>query len=232
MTDFTDRASWPALYKAGYTLQEIATPNGITRERVRQILTKRYGMSAPDGGAHVKSVKKRAASDHARGVKTLLNTGMKREHYALVPNSLKGAFRQQRNSAMGRGIQWRMTLREWLKVWEDSGVMHLRGRGADKYCMARIDDKGPYSVSNVKVITNRQNVSEYAVAKREGARKNNMTVRRGVWLLYPGRTQRFGVRINGKMRLFETADEAIAARLSAINQQPGQGNAGSPAQSS
>jgi hypothetical protein len=69
----------------------------------------------------------------------------------------KDAFRNHRSRAKRRGIPFLLTYEEWLSIWEASGHLHEKGRGADKYCMGRYDDRGPYAVGNVEIITNRRN---------------------------------------------------------------------------
>lgn len=69
-------------------------------------------------------------------------------------------FITQKNNARMRGIEFLLTYDEWLKEWQDSGVLELRGRGRNQYCMARFGDKGPYAVGNVKIILHGDNVSE------------------------------------------------------------------------
>lgn len=68
-----------------------------------------------------------------------------------------------RDRAKKRGIPFLMTLKEWINEWETALGTHwrqLRGRGANKFCMARFGDKGPYKVGNVKIVTNAQNARE------------------------------------------------------------------------
>lgn len=47
-------------YRAGQTLSQIAAQEGISRERVRQILRKR-GVTKIDGGAHKRGIDRQAA---------------------------------------------------------------------------------------------------------------------------------------------------------------------------
>lgn len=56
-----------------------------------------------------------------------------------------------------------MTIEKWVIIWLQalgSDWKIKRGRGPDKYCMARFGDKGPYAIGNVKIITNAENASE------------------------------------------------------------------------
>lgn len=68
------------------------------------------------------------------------------------------AYAGQKRGARGRGIKWEFTFASWIAVWEESGKFAQRGRGADKYVMARFGDVGPYSPTNVYICTNSQNL--------------------------------------------------------------------------
>lgn len=61
-------------------------------------------------------------------------------------------YREQKYNARGRGIEWSLTYEEWLKIWTDSGKLHLRGRKGGGYVMARFGDVGPYSVDRKSVV--------------------------------------------------------------------------------
>jgi hypothetical protein len=77
-----------------------------------------------------------------------------------MESKLHFRYRQQRANARGRGIRWRLTFEEWLRIWEQSGHLNERGCRSGQYCMARYGDKGPYVAWNVKIITHSSNVSE------------------------------------------------------------------------
>ena len=67
------------------------------------------------------------------------------------------AYYHQRRHAGRRGVAWKLTFPQWLKIWKQSGKLTKRGRDSGQYVMARNGDKGSYSVGNVSIITNRQN---------------------------------------------------------------------------
>lgn len=69
----------------------------------------------------------------------------------------RDAYRRQRNRASHRGIAWQFTYETWWKVWQDSGHWDDRGVGADRYCMCRRGDAGPYAPNNVFIATNSEN---------------------------------------------------------------------------
>jgi DNA-binding CsgD family transcriptional regulator len=158
------------LYRKGTTLQQIGDRYGITRERVRQILTKHHGMNAKKGGAHV-TARRRAISEAAQRdakyiakhgcsfaqFKQLLEigraSGVKRERTPV------GAFIRQRCNAQARGYPWKLKLWEWWTVWQKSGHWDERGRG-NGYWLARCDKSGPFSVDNVFIARGEDSWSE------------------------------------------------------------------------
>ena len=73
---------------------------------------------------------------------------------------LKWAFYNHKVTAKVRKIEFLLTYEEWIRIWIDSGHLHERGRGKNKYCMARYGDVGPYAIGNVKIITNSENSIE------------------------------------------------------------------------
>ncbi len=64
-----------------------------------------------------------------------------------------------------RGIEFLFVYEEWVKWWEEqlgSDWLSKRGRGKDKYVMARLGDVGPYTLGNVECITGSQNGKDKA----------------------------------------------------------------------
>lgn len=70
----------------------------------------------------------------------------------------KLAYQQYKYTARKRGVPFLLTYDQWRRIWQLSGK--TKGRLGHEYCMARKGDRGPYAVGNVRIITNRQNVSE------------------------------------------------------------------------
>ena len=89
---------------------------------------------------------------------------------ALAPDEHKRAFtafKQQIHRVAktqpdrnGHTVTVKMTFEEWLAIWVSSGKLHLRGRGAGKFCMGRKDDLGDYEVGNVTIISWEQNSAD------------------------------------------------------------------------
>lgn len=196
-----------AMYLQGVTLQKIGDQFKVSRERVRQIL-RTVGIDASDGGRALKSRIRRATEAPKISVYAA-RLGLSQEAYEVARDSgLLQAFRHQFRSAEARGIQWRLTYPQWLAVWQASGKLDQRGRGADAYCMSRINDAGGYELGNVHIQTNRENGRE-ALDKWVGKTKPVV----GVFCLYPGTDRpwiaKFGRKQVGR---FATMEEAGAAR--------------------
>jgi hypothetical protein len=71
------------------------------------------------------------------------------------------AFSEHKYNALLRGIPFELTFEEWLQIWNASGKLDRRGRGVDKYVMARNGDAGPYKVGNVRIILGTSNRREW-----------------------------------------------------------------------
>ena len=78
----------------------------------------------------------------------------------------KDRCNQHKYNAECRGVEFNFTFDEWVKMWEDSGKWDERGVGPEKYCMARHNDIGPYSIDNVSIQTNKEN-DTFAVTHRD-----------------------------------------------------------------
>ena len=79
---------------------------------------------------------------------------------------IKKSYIRQRTNAKQRGIAWEFTFDSWLKKWEDSGKLSLRGNTKNNpYVMCRYGDVGPYSYENTRIDT-RENNSKEAIKIR------------------------------------------------------------------
>jgi hypothetical protein len=67
-------------------------------------------------------------------------------------------FLQQRANSKRRGIPFGFNYKDWRALWGDNFM--LRGRGKDKLCMSRPNDKGSYRASRVAIIGFSENVSD------------------------------------------------------------------------
>lgn len=80
-------------------------------------------------------------------------------------------FLVQKHGAKRREIEFLFTFEQWFTLWHTSGHYKERGQGRNQYCMARYNDRGPYSVDNVHIVKVRENLSEGN--QSSSARKTN-----------------------------------------------------------
>lgn len=201
-----------AMHSTGLTLAAIGDHFHVTRERVRQILAK-HGVTARDGGIRVRTAARKDRDARMRDLRCLAKWGLSYVEFQTLSPKVREQYRHQKISARNRGIGFTLTLAEWLRIWNDSGKWERRGRTGDLYCMARIRDTGPYELGNVKIVTNRENVSEYARAKVAGTRLPTCRIATGVYRLYPGLPKPFVAKFGRKsLGHFRSPDAAIRAR--------------------
>jgi len=72
----------------------------------------------------------------------------------------KQRFRQQRQMASKRGIEFKLSFEQWWDIWQQSGHWEERGRKIGQYCMSRVGDLGAYEIDNVFIQLSRANVSQ------------------------------------------------------------------------
>lgn len=161
-----------AMFMSGKTLAEVGAIFGVTRERVRQVINKFYGMTSTNGGAHIKAVRAREQAAKRRDEKYLKKYGCTYAEYQTIKKigmdiqtaggsrdrTPIGAFASQRCNARSRGIEWRMSLWDWWSIWQRSGKWEQRGRTKDSYVMCRFGDTGGYEPGNVYIATAIHNV--------------------------------------------------------------------------
>lgn len=165
-----------ALYRSGKTLNDIGQQYGLTRERVRQLMTKFYGIRAPDGGIHKTAEVNRGKFEAKRNARSLRKWGCNFDQYVLLRDMYKPtrAYASQRQNAAKRGVGWELNLWQWWSIWQQSGKWAQRGRGQG-YMMCRKGDLGPYAVDNVFIATGPENSLEGSKKKSGlpiGVRKN------------------------------------------------------------
>ena len=78
----------------------------------------------------------------------------------IVRNIANTKYCNQKSQAKQRGISFELTFEQWNDIWQKSGKWELRGRGRDKYVMSRVADKGGYTLGNVFIQSNLDNVIE------------------------------------------------------------------------
>lgn len=140
------------LYRAGKTLDEIGHRYGLTRERVRQVISKYHGLSRVDGGAHKRVSEKRAARDSEREAETVRRKGCSWAEYTALRNTIGKptiVYAQQRQYSRRLGVNFDLTLWQWWCVWRDSGRWDQHGRGG--FVLARKNPHGSFSPDNVEI---------------------------------------------------------------------------------
>jgi len=144
-----------ALFRQGVVGEEIAAQHGISRERVRQILEKQYGLTGADGGKRVRGERNSQRRQAERDARYLAEHGCDYEQYvALSAGGARApirAYQQQRQNALRRGIGWELTLWQWWSIWQASGKWAERGRSPAAYGMGRVDIRKPFAPGNVVI---------------------------------------------------------------------------------
>ena len=156
------------MFLSGYLSGEICSAMSCTASYVSSVC-RRCGLSREDGGRAMRAVLNDAYMEHAareqQAAKHVLAYGCGTAQVIAIDreSGLSGKcapssrYKQQRKSAIRRGIGWEFTLITWWDVWARSGEWRNRKRWHG-YVMARKGDKGPYSPSNVEIITQSQNI--------------------------------------------------------------------------
>ncbi len=172
-----DHSQVIADFSSGISMPEIGRRNGVSRQRVQQILRK-HGLRKEDGGHAVKMatlLAKRAADKKAKANEQCLNRyGCTHDEFLRIPLEARSAYGRQKANAGHRKIGWAFTLYTWWQVWEKSGMWEARGRGSGSCCMARRNDIGIYSPDNVYICTNHQNMSDYYETDLYHSRKKGL----------------------------------------------------------
>jgi hypothetical protein len=158
-----------AMYKQGKTLQEIGNHFMVTRERIRQLLT-RAGVNKDEGGVAVRSATKKSTSLIRREQHYMNKYGCSFEQYKEIlrigresgasrERQPMGAYCRQAQSAKNRGIEFKLKFWDWWQVWQQSGKWEHRG--VSGYVMARLMDTGPYEIGNIYITTQSKNIKHY-----------------------------------------------------------------------
>jgi hypothetical protein len=62
---------------------------------------------------------------------------------------IKTKYVVQKAGAKRRNIEFNLTFEQWWDIWQQSGKWEQRGCKKGQYVMSRLNDIGPYSISNV-----------------------------------------------------------------------------------
>lgn len=151
-------------YLGGKTLHEIGQANGgVTREYIRQCITKHFGSLASLGGQSVSARANEKARQEAKDAASLEKWGCPYNEYLKLRKMHRPtrAYGQQRKNADIRGIEWKFNLWTWWTFWQESGHWNERGRCGEAYVMGRFGDAGPYSPDNCYIAKVGDNIRHY-----------------------------------------------------------------------
>jgi hypothetical protein len=165
-------------WKEGRTLQEVGNKYGCTRERIRQILNRSFGLTGMDNIEKTKNsilaiyLKKKDLAIENRYSREMFIYKVFGCHEEIVAHINKGKFHQkeggvandyywQRHHSSCRGIKWEISLPEWWQIWKESGKYPVRGKHLGEYVMSRYGDHGPYHKDNVHICLAVDNIKEY-----------------------------------------------------------------------
>jgi DNA-binding CsgD family transcriptional regulator len=171
--DFDRAEVMASLYKTGKTLKEIGEIYSISRERVRQVISKYHGLRSEDGGQRIRAEYSQKAKRRTKDEKSIAKYGCNYSQYREIVDLGKvmkaegaskyttptRAWHSQRRNAIRRGIDWNLSLWDWWNIWLSSGKWDSRGRTKDSYVMCRIGDAGAYEIGNVYIATVTHNIT-------------------------------------------------------------------------
>jgi DNA-binding CsgD family transcriptional regulator len=214
-----------AMYRDGKTLKEIGDLYGVSRERVRQVLSRWFNYGANDGGQSIQSRARKAARKQEREAKALAKYGCSYAEYRRLSKYGKKqvaagerpcrnpvtAFNSQRTTARARGIEWNLKIWDWWQIWQSSGKWDDRGRDKGGYVMCRFKDVGAYEVGNVYIATN-SSASRGARKRKYHHLPLGVTMSQGRFMAQ--------ISTGGKQKnlgCFDCADKASAAYQEALS---------------
>lgn len=196
--------------KDGLSSQAICSQFGISRQGLHA-RCKRYGLSELLRANKPPSITP-LPKTHFLVQGWLVERKMRKE---LLRQGATKAYRQQKNTAYWRGIEWEISFKDWWEIWQQSGKWGERGRTKGCYVMARYGDVGPYKVGNVVIQTHGEN----ATTAQAHAKKDRQPETKGVFLVYPNSKKPWLARLKRKhLGFFETEEKAIEARKKALQE--------------
>lgn len=83
-------------------------------------------------------------------------------------NKAKKQFKNHRQGAARRNIEFCLTFEQWLTIWLLSGHYENRGNKKGQYVMCRKGDLGPYAINNVFIDTNTNNIRDAWLGRKRG----------------------------------------------------------------
>lgn len=196
-----------ALYQSGVRKSEIAERMGLLPGSIRYVLVTNNIPRVQPSGPLRKSPAKLKHPHREKRYRA--EFGLSYDEVLAIPPELVKAYRIHRRNALLRNVPFRLTLTEWLDIWNGSGKLDQRGTGAEQYCMSRVGDQGGYEVGNVFIQKNADNIRE--VGARLGRGTKGATLRR------PGSAKPYQAAYRGSvLGFFASEDEAQDAYQLAV----------------
>jgi hypothetical protein len=110
-----------------------------------------------------------SCSEH-RCSRKMVARGLCYKHYHRVirqENPLKYSFQNLKDNAKRRGKEFTLTLEEFEKFAVKTAYMHRKGRGRFSYTIDRINPEKGYTLDNIQVLTNSDNVRKMHIDRME-----------------------------------------------------------------
>jgi hypothetical protein len=67
-------------------------------------------------------------------------------------HNLYRLYERNRRNAVKRGIEYRLTFKQWLETWGECILDEHRGEGDERLRLERIDKAGVFEVGNVHLV--------------------------------------------------------------------------------
>lgn len=137
-----------ARFKSGETLESVAVEYGVSRERVRQILKKEFGIVGNDGGRSVIARQKQAEKKQEADARYIEWRGMTKAEYAATPKWAKVKWQMSRGNAVSiYKTTWHISFHDWyclILPYTENGK-----RPPSNLWLTRIDKNAPFTLDNV-----------------------------------------------------------------------------------
>lgn len=147
-------------FRQGFNMSDIGVREGISRERVRQIL-KEYGVKPHEGGIRLTAKNKKLRAEKTRLAnkrKRIKNKfGVTLDQYLTIKDEIgeKGLsrFRMQQShvnaGSVGENIKWKLNLAQFVQAFKDAGLT----ANTTGYVLCRKDFNRNFTVKNIVVLT-------------------------------------------------------------------------------
>lgn len=153
------------MFLAGATMQDIGIKYGLTRERVRQILRRKYQITGIDGGESEIARRRLAAVDAKKDVYSQKRWGCSYAEYVAIlhhpdkPTYFYTSDKRNWNRLYGHCD---ITLWQWWGLWQNSGHWSDRVAYPRRYRVSLVDPSGRCAINNVEIVRHDRFAWRYA----------------------------------------------------------------------